>query len=155
MLSTEFTTDDRPEMTGSSTLQLVNACRGLQNRLAGALAAELEQRGYSGIGPTQLGFLAHLDCGPNHAAELARRSGVSRQAVHKTVRELAELGVLSLVDDPGLRNQKLILFTPGGERLIADCRKILAEMDERLTKELGTRAEDIAAALDRALAKDG
>jgi DNA-binding MarR family transcriptional regulator len=142
-------------MIGSRTLRLVNACRGFQNRIAAALAAALEQRGYRGIGPAQLGFLAQLDCGPNHAAELARRTGVSRQAVHKTVRELEGLGVLSLVNDPGLRNQKVILFTPAGEQLIADCRKVLAEMDERLTAALGTEAGEIAAALDRALAEDG
>jgi len=138
-------------MVESRTLQLVNACRGFQQRVAAALAAALARRGYEGIGPAQLGFLAELDCGPNHAAELARRTGVSRQAVHKTVRELEALGVLAIADDPGLRNQKVILFTPAGERLIADCRSILAEMDARLADTLGAEADAVGAAIDRAL----
>ena len=81
--------------------------------------------------------MAELDCGPNHASELARRTGVSRQAVHKLAKDLAEQGILEFSVDEVRRNQNVISFTAVGTALMAECRKLLAEMDGALIDHLG------------------
>lgn len=126
-----------PEMADSLTLRLFGACRAFQQRVAAELARELAARGRADIGPAQLGFLAVLDCGAaNHGAEIARRLGVSRQAVQKQLRELVAGGVLAKGPDPARGNQNVITFTADGVALMAQCRAILAEMDAGLAAGL-------------------
>ncbi len=123
-------------MVDSLTLTLFHATRAFQQRVSAALLSALNKRGDEEISAAQLTFLAELDCGTNHASELARRAGVSRQAVHKMVRELAALGVLTVTTDDDRRNQKVIMFTEKGEKLMADCRRLIADMDSGLTNHL-------------------
>ena len=52
------------------------------------------------ITPAQSRLLAHMGGKPMNMAELARRLAISRQAVHKTVSELARRGILEVIDDP-------------------------------------------------------
>ena len=133
-------------MVDSYSLRLYHASRAFQARVADALIRRLEERGYTRLGSGQLVFLAELDCGPNHAAELARRTGVSRQAVHKLARDLAEQGILEFSVDEVRRNQNVITFTAAGTALMAECRKLLAEMDGALTDRVS--AARVSEAID-------
>ena len=138
-------------MAESQMLQLFQACRRLQERLTETLVARLRARGYQGVTAGHLTFLAELECGENHAAELARRTGISRQAVHKQVKELAALGLLDERPDPQRRNQRTIVFTDRGIQLIADARAILAEMDAELPASAdGATAADVLTFLNAA-----
>lgn len=137
-----------PTMVDSRLLRLYQACRAFQDRLIEVLVARLEVLGYTRITASHLTFLAQLECGENHAAELARRTGISRQAVHKQVKELAALDLLAERADPHRRNQRAIVFTDRGTRLVADCRAILAELDGHLPREDGMApADDVLAFL--------
>ncbi|GAB4149071.1 MAG: winged helix DNA-binding protein [Sphingomonadales bacterium] len=137
-------------MAESQSLRLLFELGAAQARLMDWLAAQLAKRGHAGVTPSALGFLGQLDCGPNHAAAVARRLGVSRQMVAKTVAEMAAKGWLELVPDPVLRNRKVIEFTIQGERLMADSRAILAQLDDILRTRLGADwAAGLRADLDR------
>ena len=125
-----------PEMVDSRSLRLFHASRAYQQRVGEALLQGLAAKGYDDLGGGQLAFLGELACGINHAAELARRIGVSRQAVHKQAKELVALGLLQFSTDPVKRNQKVITFTEAGMVLMATCRHLLAEMDQRLTESM-------------------
>ncbi|MBK1670012.1 hypothetical protein CKO28_18415 [Rhodovibrio sodomensis] len=141
-------------MADSRMLRLFQACRRLQERLTETLVARLRDRGYPGVTAGHLTFLAELECGENHAAEIARRTGISRQAVHKQVKELAALGLLAERPDARRRNRRTIVFTDPGVQMIADARAILAEMDAELPSAAGrATAEDAAAFLDEAAAR--
>jgi DNA-binding MarR family transcriptional regulator len=138
-------------MADSRMLQLFQACRRLQERLTETLVARLRDRGYPAVTGGHLTFLAELECGENHAAEIARRTGISRQAVHKQVKELAALGLLAERPDPRRRNRRTIVFTDRGIQLIADARAILAEMDAALPVETdGATPSDVLAFLNAA-----
>jgi DNA-binding MarR family transcriptional regulator len=138
-------------MADSRMLRLFQACRQLQEQLTETLVARLRARAYQGVTAGHLTFLAELECGENHAAELARRTGISRQAVHKQVKELAALGLLDERPDPRRRNQRTIVFTDRGIQLIADARAILAEMDAELPASAdGATPDDVLAFLGAA-----
>lgn len=143
-------------MADSRLLHLYQACRQLQERLTQALVARLRARGYTRVTPAHLMFLGQLECGETHAAELARQTGISRQAVHKQVKELAGLGLLAERDGQRRGHRRAIVFTDRGVQLMADCRAILAEMDAQLPA--GPDAlppEDAVAFLSRAAERLG
>ena len=116
-------------MVDSHSLQLVFACGSINDRIGLYLAQQLRAQGYEHASPSMLGFLGQLECGVNYASEIARRVGVSRQLVARTVKELCQAGYLEQADGPG--RQKQILFTDTGESLMAAARALLAQLDQR------------------------
>ncbi len=97
----------------------------------------MAKRGHGSLTPAHLTFLSNLDCGVTHASEVARRTGVSRQAVYRMTNELKALDVLALEDDPDRKNQKVIRMTPHGISVIGDARQCLQEVEEELESRLG------------------
>lgn len=138
-MSTKFTKKSPTgiDLVDSHALALTQAVRGFQGRIVAWLLGELAAEGFTPLSVGQLSFLGALDCGPNHASEIARGLGLSRQAVHKTVRELEEAGWLETGPDERLGNQRIIRFTPEGEAMMASARRLFAMLDERLLLEFG------------------
>lgn len=114
------------------------------------IATRLRARGYETITEPHLVLFGNLDCGATHAAQIAQRMGVSRQAISKTLRELKELGFLRLEDDPGRRNQKLVVMVERGMQLALDARAELRRIEAEIADRIGT---DAMAALRMALEK--
>ncbi|MDF2177877.1 MarR family winged helix-turn-helix transcriptional regulator [Aliiglaciecola sp. CAU 1673] len=133
-MSTRFTKGGVP-MVESQSLQLVQATARVNDQVAKLLAMKLQEKGYSGITPSLLGFLGALECGVNYGSEIARNLGVSRQMVAKTAKELCHAGYLQQEDDIG--RQKRILFTAKGEQLMSQARALLSELDSYLAEGLG------------------
>jgi DNA-binding MarR family transcriptional regulator len=110
---------------------------------SGAILAELRSRlvsqGYAGLTETHLVLYGHLDCGATHAARIAQRMAVSRQAISRTLRELESLGFLRLDPHPGLRNQKVVVMTESGLQLALDARAALTDLELALADQIGQR----------------
>lgn len=95
---------------------------------------------YAFITPAQSRLLAHMGGKPMSMAELARRLAISRQAVHKTVAELARRGILELRDDPERGNSKLVSYTETGRQLNRAGARMIDQVEERIAGRIG-RAE--------------
>lgn len=54
--------------------------------------------------------------------------------VSRTAADLSALGLLQIDQDLETRNQKIIRFTAEGERLVAEARKALVELDQALAQ---------------------
>ena len=106
---------------------------------------------YAFITPAQSRLLAHMGGKPTSMAELARRLAISRQAVHKTVTELARRGILELRDDPRRGNSKLVVYTEKGRLLNRAGAQIIGQIEERIARSIGS---DGVAQLRRLLAAD-
>lgn len=115
------------------------------------MASCLKAAGWSEITRAQSLVLAHLDPEGTRSTELARRSGVTRQAVHQTIQELVELGVLELAPDPTSQRAKLVVLTRRGKRLVVEAREIFRELEDTLEHRLGRKR---VARLRRALEED-
>lgn len=113
-----------------------------------SLHAKMAARGHPPLTEAQTALLSNLDCGTTYASAAATRMGISRQAVYRTVRELAALGLLRLDDDTEKRNQKLIVMTDKANTLVTDARACLTEIEAELANRIG--AQD-ATTLRRAL----
>ncbi|MGB0507084.1 MAG: MarR family winged helix-turn-helix transcriptional regulator [Pikeienuella sp.] len=125
------------ELSDSHSLALTLAADCFRDRMVYWLLEKLWRDGFEGLKAGQLSFLGSLDCGVNFAAELARTLAISRQAVHKTVRELEAAGWLATQPDESLGNQRVIVFTEEGERMMSHARAHFLTLDSLLTEQFG------------------
>jgi len=136
ILSTRFTKNEIP-LADSLVLKLLSIASEFNDTVIEYVANQLIAKGYESVTPSLLSFLSELECGTNYSSEIARKLGVSRQMVGKTVKELSNLGYLEQVETD--RKHKSILFTKNGEKLIGDARQILADLDGALDKQVGEK----------------
>lgn len=106
------------------------------------LLAALEASDHKGYGKSDILMLANLDCGRTFPSELARRIGVSRQAVYKMLKNLEAKGIVALETDSERRNSKVIVITPEGERMIRDAMALLRGIEQKLRGNLTPKAVD-------------
>jgi DNA-binding MarR family transcriptional regulator len=135
IMSTKMTTiNPSPayEMADSRSLKLVHLASIFEKRAQKWLIDLLHSRGFTELTQSQLNFLGALDCGPNYASQVANQLGITRQAVHKTVKELETCGWLQTSSDPIRRNQRIITFTEEGERMMSEARALFKELDDIL-----------------------
>lgn len=102
---------------------------------------------FSYITPAQSRLLAHMGGKPTSMSELARRLAISRQAVHKTVAELARRGILEIRDDPARRNAKLVVYTERGRQVNRAGAQIIERLEERIGTRIGRERLDALKAL--------
>lgn len=131
------------DLVDSRALALTQGADSFRERMVHWLLFKLHDDGFQGLKAGQLSFLGSLDCGVNYAAELARSLSISRQAVHKTVRELEGAGWLATRPDAALGNQRVIVFTDEGERMMSHARAHFLVLDSMLERQFG--AETLAA----------
>ena len=70
-------------------------------------------------------------------SEIAREFRISRQAVHKTVSELARRGILEVIDDPQRGNSKLVHYTDKGRLLNRAGAQIIQRIESDIAQQLG------------------
>lgn len=95
-----------------------------------------------------LALFPHVDLEGTRLGDLAERLGVTKQAVSKSVGELAEQGVLEVVPDPTDGRARLVRFTPRGLEAIHHGLGVLAALEAEASARIGP---DRMAALHDAL----
>ena len=132
-MSTKFTTRIEPNLLDKPLgLLLIDA----QQWMSQTVLQAMNQRGLE-LTQAEFTFLANLDCGETHASSVARRMGISRQAVYRTTRMLSNRGLLTLASDPEKGNQKIIVMTEAGRQFISAARVCLEEVEEELARRIG------------------
>jgi DNA-binding MarR family transcriptional regulator len=116
-----------------------------------SLIAALHAAGWPELTRAHSLVFAQLDPVGTRTAEIARRAGISRQAVHQTVQELQRLGLVRLVPDPTNRSAKLVVPTDRGRDSIGVAKTTLAKLEGELAQRLG---RDQIQALRQALEAD-
>ncbi|WP_334162507.1 MarR family winged helix-turn-helix transcriptional regulator [Phenylobacterium sp.] len=104
----------------------------------------LRSRGWPEVTRPQSMVMANVVSGVGRPSDIARSMGVSRQAVHTTINQMIELGMVALKDDPDDRRMKLVTPTPFGETMRLDAQRAIRIMTEELSQRLG--AERVAQA---------
>lgn len=102
------------------------------------LVGELGRSGFGDLRESHGFLIQHLLAGPRSVGELARRLGISQQAVSKTVAELTTGGYLEAVpaDDARVR---LVRLSERGEQSVAAARRLRDELERGLARRLGAR----------------
>lgn len=113
-------------------------------RLNGELLSASERLGKDvGISPARWQALATIRHEPRTVAEIARRLGLTRQSVQRTVNLLRREGLVKTAPNPGHRRSHLIALTREGQRTWAQLRDRQAPLTALFTDGLGLTAQDL------------
>src|SRR5687768_16474286 len=96
----------------ASVGQLLFKCTRLWDERA--VARVNRQLGQPVIRPAHTKLLPHIDFQGTRLSDIAKRIGISKQAVGQLVAEMQEMGVVELLADPEDGRAKLVRFTSKG-----------------------------------------
>jgi DNA-binding MarR family transcriptional regulator len=96
-------------------------------------------------------IMVHVVRGITRPSDIARNLGVSRQAVHTTINQMIELGLLELEKDGDDGRSKRVVITPTGQQMRAVAQEAMRVMSGALEERIGRKAVD---ALHDAFAAD-
>jgi DNA-binding MarR family transcriptional regulator len=116
---------------------------GLQNHL--------RLQGWPEVTRPQSMVMTNVVVGVTRPSDIARNLGVSRQAIHVTIRQMIELGMLELVDDPADRRSKIVAIAATGARMRESAQEAMRLLTLELRRRIGDARVD---ALKQALAAD-
>src|SRR5438067_10523451 len=113
-------------MAGVSTSRLLlDAIRALESEMGPAL----EDRGAGDLTPSQARALLLVDRTGTRLTELARRSGVTKQAMMQMIHELQTAGCVRRTPDPEDARAKVVRLTAKGLRQRARARKAVQTVE--------------------------
>lgn len=113
---------------------LFKAARLLNER---AVARVEPQPGAPRLRPAHTSLFPHIDLAGTRSTELARRMGISKQAVGQLVDELEQMGAVERIPDPEDGRAKLIRFSRRPGRSLLDGLQHLQTIEAELAGELG------------------
>jgi DNA-binding MarR family transcriptional regulator len=111
-----------------------------------ALQARLHQAGWPDVSRAQSMVMLNVTSGIRRPSDIARRLGVSRQAVHVTIGQMIDLGVLRLVEDPRDGRSRRVELTPFGDAMRHAAQDAMQDIAARLVERIGR--ETLHALLD-------
>ena len=97
----------------------------------------LRQRGYQDVTNTDTALLANLDTAETTISALARRCGVTRQAVSQQLALLSQKGYVSRKPDPADSRAIVVRRTAKGQALMRNALEIVAEIEAEYAGLLG------------------
>ena len=103
----------------------------------------------SGLARSHSLVFAHLDPEGTRPAEIARRAGISRQAVGQTVAQMKSLGLVKLAPDPTNRRARLVQPTAKGRKALERTGNGSAAAEKVLSRRIGaSRLKSLREALE-------
>ncbi len=130
--------------------QLARLLLAAHRTLAADLVVELEERGWPDLRASQASLVLNVDRRfGTRLTELARRAGVTKQAMMIVVDELEVRGLVRRTPDPEDGRAKVVRLTARGRTFAAECRRAVAAVEARTRRTLGGRRyEGLREALD-------
>ncbi|GCE29149.1 hypothetical protein KDA_46330 [Dictyobacter alpinus] len=103
---------------------------------------KLAAHGHPGLSMAHTTLLPHIDTGGTRITVLAKRMGVTKQAVGHLVADLVEKGYLISTTDPTDRRAVLVTFTDLGWRFLQNAYEIKGEIETEFIDILGQERFD-------------
>jgi DNA-binding MarR family transcriptional regulator len=123
--------------------QLARLLLDAHRTLSSELGEELEERGWPGMRASQATLLLNVDRrSGTRLTELARRAGVTKQAVMIVVDDLEVRGLVRRTPDPEDGRAKVVRLTARGRTCAAEVRRATAAIDARVRRSLGGRRHE-------------
>lgn len=112
---------------------LNNAVRRFERRLMEIMV----ESGYADTRITLFNLTKNLDVEGTRLTELARRAGMSKQAMGELVDECETLGLVRRVRDPSDGRARIVLFTRAGRLWLDAFRSAVTRAEREVRTELG------------------
>lgn len=99
----------------------------------------MADKGYTGLSLFHTALVAHLDENGTRVVDLARRAGMTKQAMGQIANDLEEAGYVVRKPDPDDRRASLVCFTDVGRKLLEDSYIAKREADAIYEQRLGEK----------------
>lgn len=106
------------------------------------LQSYLQARGWNQVTRPQSMIMANVVVGVHKPSDIARNLGISRQAVHTTINQMVELGMLELRDDHDDRRAKIVAVSEKGRAMGVDADAAMAAIIAELRRRIGAKNVD-------------
>lgn len=106
------------------------------------LQSFLQARGWDQVTRPQSMVMANVVIGVHKPSDIARNLGISRQAVHTTINQMVEMGMLELRDDVNDRRAKIVAVSEKGREMGRDADLAMAAMSAELRRRIGAKNVD-------------
>lgn len=106
------------------------------------LQAYLQARGWDEVTRSQSMVMANVVVGMSKPSDIARNLGISRQAVHTTINQLIEMGMVEMTDDPDDRRGKIVVVSEKGREMGRDADAAMTAMTLELRHRIGAKNVD-------------
>ncbi|MCC7259190.1 MAG: winged helix-turn-helix transcriptional regulator [Gammaproteobacteria bacterium] len=107
-----------------------------------SLQRSLQARGWPQLTQPESSVMVHVILGIDRPVQIARSMGLTRQAVHLTIRQVVAKGIFELRDDPADKRGKVVALTALGRAMRRDARKTVRYLSEQLAARIGKRHVD-------------
>ncbi len=101
------------------------------------LQARLHERGWPDVSRPQSMIMTNIVSGIVRPSDIARNVGISRQAIHSTINQMAKLGIVELAPDPDDRRHMIVSLTETGARMRRDAQRAMDALADQLADRLG------------------
>jgi DNA-binding MarR family transcriptional regulator len=95
------------------------------------------RQGFTEIASSHNAVFATLPSEGARAADMALRSGVTRQSMGEVIRDMARLGVLETIPDPADGRAKIVRFTDYGTKLAQVGKQHIMDLEGTFRAEFG------------------
>ena len=113
------------------------------------LQARLHDRGWPDVSRAQSMVMTNIVTGVVRPSDIARNIGVSRQAIHSTINQMVEMGMVRLEPDPDDRRHSIVSLTETGQQMRQDAQMSMDRLGEQIAQRLGPeRFDAMLAALE-------
>lgn len=129
------TLDFEAQKAASLAHQLIKAGRLINQQ---GLAIAREAFGLTELKQSHLDLFPYIDIDGSSVSEIAKRKGVSKQAISKLVQEMVAMELLHLKTAPEDKRCKQVFINTSGPRALQKGFTALTTLDQQLIKQLGT-----------------
>lgn len=113
------------------------------------LQARLHDRGWPDVSRSQSMVMTNIVTGVVRPSDIARNLGISRQAIHSTINQMIDLGIVKLDVDPQDRRHMIASLTERGSKMRHDAQLAMDSLGEQISEVLGhQRFDALLAALE-------
>jgi DNA-binding MarR family transcriptional regulator len=125
---------DLPRLGRKPLIALVDrAHRALQSHMV----REAHRRGHTQVKQSHNVVFGTLTREGTRSVDMAARAGITRQSMGEVIRDLAQLGIVSMEPDPADGRAKLVRYTDAGLDVAYDGYSHLIELEQRMQQEFG------------------
>lgn len=101
------------------------------------IARLIQETGQALVPDSCLMLLPHIDIGGTRSTDIARRAGMTKQAVTQVIQQMEKAGLVQKKADPADARAILISFTEFGIGYLRDMHAVIDRVELDLSKQLG------------------
>ncbi len=101
------------------------------------LQAWLQNKGWGHVTRPQSMVMVNILSGTCRPSDIARNLGISRQAIHATINQMAEMGMVEMRDDPDDGRSKIVVLSEIGLAMRRDADEAVEALTEELARRIG------------------